>query len=179
MKKVSFIVIILILAIFSATMAHASTPLSLYINGKAAKCNPEPQLVNNTTMVPLRFIAEELGADVTYDPISRRIDISTSSPQNVINLNGIKTTWPYWEEEGDLYLEYRNAIELLRNKFKSPWYSVSFYPNSQTLFINNSKYTVITKEIDGYTLLSCNSLMKNKVIKLNWDPSNADLTVLE
>ncbi len=38
-----------------------------YVNGNAVELLAAPELTNSTTMLPLRFITESFGADVTYD----------------------------------------------------------------------------------------------------------------
>ncbi len=59
--------------------------IQLTIGGKIAKKNGAeieidvaPRVINGTTMVPLRFIAEALGAKVNFDAGNNIVDISTS-----------------------------------------------------------------------------------------------------
>lgn len=44
-----------------------------YINGNAIELLAAPELTNSTTMLPLRFITESFGADVTYDEATAKI----------------------------------------------------------------------------------------------------------
>ncbi len=37
------------------------------VNGKAVKISAVPRIMNESTFVPLRFIAESVGGDVTWD----------------------------------------------------------------------------------------------------------------
>ncbi|KUP22078.1 WG repeat-containing protein [Paenibacillus sp. DMB5] len=46
-----------------------------YVNGKAVKLATKVQTINNTTMVPLRFVSEALGANVQLDTITNTISI--------------------------------------------------------------------------------------------------------
>lgn len=62
-----------------------STELKLYINQTTAYINNIPyelevpaQLINNRTMVPLRFIAEALGTDVNWDGKTRTVYITSA-----------------------------------------------------------------------------------------------------
>ncbi len=58
----------------SITLTYGDTAINIQIDSADAKINGEsktlslaPRLVNDTTMVPLRFITENFGADVSYD----------------------------------------------------------------------------------------------------------------
>jgi len=48
------------------------------INGSKVVLAVKPQILNNTTMVPVRFVSEALGADVIWDGPSRTVIISQS-----------------------------------------------------------------------------------------------------
>ena len=50
-----------------------------YVNGKAITLDVPAMLVEDRTMVPLRFISESLGASVQWSGELRRIDITTAS----------------------------------------------------------------------------------------------------
>lgn len=47
------------------------------VNGKATQLEVPPQLIDNKTMVPLRFISEQLGAEVTWDEAEKSVLIKT------------------------------------------------------------------------------------------------------
>jgi len=48
-------------------------------NGAEIMMEVKPQVLNGTTMVPLRFIAEALNAKVDFDKANNRINVTTSS----------------------------------------------------------------------------------------------------
>lgn len=51
-----------------ATSTIANSPVKLVINGQTVDCkDTPPQIINNRTYVPARFVAESLGATVTWD----------------------------------------------------------------------------------------------------------------
>ena len=52
------------------------------INGRSEQLDVPPTLVNGRTLVPTRFIAESLGADVTWDGNTRTVIISTGKAVN-------------------------------------------------------------------------------------------------
>ena len=64
------------------TITLKNLKLELWINKKTAKANGKsktlnvpPQIINGRTMVPVRFVSEELGGNVLWDPSSRIITI--------------------------------------------------------------------------------------------------------
>lgn len=47
------------------------------LNGRSITLDVAPQLVNGSTLVPVRFISESLGAEVTWDDVKRVVSIRT------------------------------------------------------------------------------------------------------
>jgi hypothetical protein len=50
------------------------------VNGESKALDVDPMLYGGRTMVPLRFIAESLGADVQWDPAEQKITIAGGEP---------------------------------------------------------------------------------------------------
>ncbi len=46
-----------------------------YVNGQEVELLTKPMIENNTTLVPIRFISEQLGASVNWDSVNKIIDI--------------------------------------------------------------------------------------------------------
>lgn len=46
------------------------------VNGKAVGLDVAPQIIQGTTVVPIRFIAENLGCEVLWSAPEQRISIS-------------------------------------------------------------------------------------------------------
>jgi len=51
-----------------------------YVNGHAVPVQYPAQVIEGSTMVPIRFISESLGADVTWDDNASTVFISTNGP---------------------------------------------------------------------------------------------------
>lgn len=54
-----------------------------YVNGVAVRLDAPPQIVKGKTLVPIRFVSENMGAGVTWDPNTKTVtivSISTTSP---------------------------------------------------------------------------------------------------
>lgn len=68
MKKKAVIAICMVVLLSTFTvMTFAADPLKLIVNGKEIKADVAPQLINGRTMVPIRWVAEAMGADVNWD----------------------------------------------------------------------------------------------------------------
>ena len=76
MKK-QLMALILIIAAFMclATVCSADTQkeISLYVNGEKIHSEVPPQIINGTTLVPLRVIFEALGATVEWDNATKTV----------------------------------------------------------------------------------------------------------
>jgi len=68
LKKKWLVVIGVILAVsIFATVAFVDNPIKLFVNGQEIKPDVPPQIINGRTMVPIRWVAEALGADVEWE----------------------------------------------------------------------------------------------------------------
>jgi hypothetical protein len=83
MKKRFVILLVAILLIFVAGQALADEPLYLYINGIQA--NASPVMINDRVFVPVRFVAENLGATVGWDGNNRTVFINNGAQSSTIN----------------------------------------------------------------------------------------------
>ncbi len=71
------IVLLVIITIVNITPdAYAQDPIKLVIDGRKIETDPEIYIKNDRTLVPLRVIAEELDAVVTWDNSTRTVHIS-------------------------------------------------------------------------------------------------------
>jgi hypothetical protein len=52
-------------------------------NGAQIPIDVAPRIIHGTTMVPLRFIAESLGAKVTFDAGNNIVEIDTTGEKNM------------------------------------------------------------------------------------------------
>lgn len=76
-KLTAFIVVIVLLAFCSVSGANQS--LNLYINGSLVNSSTPPMVLNNTTMVPIRVVAENLNCDVSWSNGTVTINNKTSA----------------------------------------------------------------------------------------------------
>lgn len=94
-------------------------------NGESVKLAAEPILVNNVTMVPLRFVSEALGALVDWDQNSRTVSIISNEKESDISNTSppVDTSSPDDLNQSDIpsaadILTYEQAVELaLKNSY--------------------------------------------------------------
>lgn len=65
-KKVALLLVILSISFIFLPQSSAATTIPIYIDNTLVISDVEPFVVNGTTMVPIRFIASELGAEVKW-----------------------------------------------------------------------------------------------------------------
>lgn len=79
MKKKNVIskilLLLLILSSFIFSGYKIQKPIKIYINGQVVESDQPPLLIDNRTFVPIRVIAEDLGATVNYNKEDRIVTI--------------------------------------------------------------------------------------------------------
>lgn len=66
---------------------YAQSPIKLIIDGKTVKADTESFIKNDRTLVPIRVIAEELDAEITWDNDNRQVHISKEDIQVVLSID--------------------------------------------------------------------------------------------
>lgn len=85
--KAIMMLVTIVMLINIAPNAYAQSPIKLIIDGKEVSDGPEAFIKNDRTLVPLRVIAEELDAEVTWDNISRTVHISKEDLHVVLSID--------------------------------------------------------------------------------------------
>lgn len=83
------------LALFSfvllqGTFIYAQSGIKLEINGKVLDTETSPFIDNGTTMVPVRVVAESMGAQVIWDSKDEKFEITKQSDSIIFKLNELK-----------------------------------------------------------------------------------------
>lgn len=86
-RKIASVALGALLA-FGAVLPAAAeeTPITVYVNGTQVQFDVQPQLINDRTMVPMRFIFEALGAEVSYDMDTQTITANLDNPIRTVTL---------------------------------------------------------------------------------------------
>lgn len=89
MKRwIIFVGTAVLIATFTA-MAFAANPIKLILNGREMHLDVPPQIINGRTMVPVRWIAEMLGATVYWNEKEKVVGIEFSLPAK------LREEWQY------------------------------------------------------------------------------------
>lgn len=83
----------------TATFALAANPIKLVVNGQEIQCDVPPQNINGRVLVPARFVAESLGASVTWDAANNAVVITSVTPLVVEEKNISSPTVEAGEQE--------------------------------------------------------------------------------
>jgi multiple sugar transport system substrate-binding protein len=83
-----------VLAVSPVKAASATTTIKIfigktvaYVNGTKTALDQPPVIINNRTMVPIRFVSENLKADVKWDSIARQVTISLLNNTAVLTID--------------------------------------------------------------------------------------------
>lgn len=88
-KKWSVVAVTFVLLLALTTVAFADKPIELVVNGWVVNTDVAPQLVDGRVMVPVRWVAEALGAKVNWNEATRSVSINKpdlASLQSQVNL---------------------------------------------------------------------------------------------
>lgn len=72
--------------------SYKTSGLKVYVNGQKIAFNSEPVIYQNTNLVPLREIANSLGASITYDQETGTIGVTKGSRKVTLTI-GSKTVY--------------------------------------------------------------------------------------
>jgi len=124
----------------------AERPIKLIVNGKEVKTDVPPQIINGRTMVPVRFVAEALGADVEWDDANRAVVVTTNATaKNSIN-----------ETQG--YFTGRFIVETLSAKF--PDKKIWGLGATDLLYIDDEQFTLPSQLVDNKLYFSVQPLIE-------------------
>lgn len=95
MRKYLMSLLIGLMLLMVTPFAYAEDPVKIFVNSQELKSDVPPQVINDRVMVPVRFVAEALGAGVVWSDSSVYI-ATNESPQS----NSISSKWPSeWPSE--------------------------------------------------------------------------------
>ena len=172
-RKVGIIISLIIFVFIMGNAIQAASPVRIIFNGYELKSEVPAQIIDGHTMVPLRVIAETLGAQVEWDADNHAVIIEQPSTPTTewryVKLNGEPTTWPYWVKDGNIYMEYRNASQLVREGNRTPLHSVAFYSHNNTLYLDNNRYPLTLNKEGELQIVSIDYLRDLGVVDFVWD----------
>ncbi|KUG03757.1 hypothetical protein ASZ90_018850 [hydrocarbon metagenome] len=120
MKSLVVVIVLALTCVFGAA-ALASSPVKLLVNGQEIVSDVPPQIIEGRTMVPVRWIAEALGAEVQWDEKNKAVNIN--KPYFVADLPEAKAKlYPFAKQNG-MYHGFILEVQGQRQYFE--WQNVS------------------------------------------------------
>jgi len=177
-RNIAKIILLLVIFALVAGISLASNNIAIFVNGTEIISDPPAQMINDRVMVPIKFVGDALGAKVDWVNNSVVISTDPNSSLPLLKLNGEQTTWPYWVEDGVLYLEYRDTLQLMRECHPHPYNVFQYYKSSSTFMFNGNNYEIPYKDEGGFRIISINYLKFQKLLNYNWDPTTGDMTII-
>jgi hypothetical protein len=125
-NKYKLIVSIGIIVLFLFVNVYAVPYIKLVINGQQVNTDVPPQIVNGTTLVPIRVISESLGAKVNWDGDTQTVTVDM--PRETLEAHIVDTFWDTYYSDtvtepkigNSVTPEFKNvlqkALDLLKEK---------------------------------------------------------------
>lgn len=181
-RKVGSAFLVLLLILLGSNSLWAASSMKIIFNGRDLKTDAAPQIINGRTMVPLRVIADALGAEVSWDDEQKIVFIEKKVDQTAdwqfVKVNGEDTTWPYWIRDGKMYLEHRNAIQLVREANRAPLHSVTYFPHSNTLYVDDLAYPLALNNEGKYKIVNIDYFRDLGIVNYNWDAAEENIQLI-
>lgn len=125
MKKFLAGVIIGFLLASSAAISAVEN-IKLIVNDVEINCDVPPQIINGRTMVPARFVAEPLGANVEWDGNKNTVIITSQIEPDSEAENNSSGSGNWWETPVNEYFYLgRYIVETLAAKYPSTHVTLS------------------------------------------------------
>lgn len=145
--------LITIFAFGTFTNVYAESPVKINVNGKEVKSDVDPYIKNGRTMVPVRFIAEELGAEVNYG-VDEKYNfqwVSVAAPEDYLALSMIIGYPVAVISEGtyrsDVAPEIKDGRTMVPLRFISDYLNldVNWDDSTKTVYLTKSKAKFMEK----------------------------------
>jgi hypothetical protein len=184
--KISLGVCLALLLAFFGSVALAQDNIKIYVDGKQVVSDVQPRIIDGRTMVPIRFVAEALGAKVEWDGISKKVSIATVKPPQpqpqpqpqvpqykYMKYNGNQTSWIYWEADGKLYVEVYGALAMA--KIKNPTRQISLIYSSDIMIANNNNFDLPVKMFDNFKAVPLEFISMKGLLEYQWDSATGNI----
>lgn len=103
---------------------------SLMVDGRPVETEVRPRTIGGTVMVPLRFMAEYMGAKVDWNPARRAVRVQREKPSREVMMN-IGSTRATMNGEGRTLTQ---APVIYRNRTLIPLKDVATYLNASVIY---------------------------------------------
>lgn len=155
------------LIVATATFALAANPIKLIVNGQEIQCDVPPQNINGRVLVPARFVAESLGASVTWDAANNAVVITSVTPLAVEEKNISSPTVEAGEQgvkettfKGLKAIEVKGEVYFSKHEYESK-YASKIEKDSNWL----NFYESIFKDTENYIVFDGSTYIKSSLYR--------------
>lgn len=169
-KRIFALIVAVMMAVMLMPTAFAATTIKLVIDGKTMNPPVAPYIENNTTLVPLRFIAETLGGDANWNQTKQQATIETAAYKVVFTIDSPKYTvnGTYKTLTNPARAINGNTMVPLRAFAESIGAAVNYVEATSTVTVNYFTNMKGTLKIDGSTTVQpIAQLAADKLIAMN------------
>ncbi len=144
MKKLRFLLCLIILCLVCSFPVCARNEISVYVNGIKLICDVPPVIENDRTLVPLRAIAESVNLNVDWEESSQKVTLSSASDKLILHINNPSALKNNTKLLLDVPPKIINGRTMVPLRFigESLGFNVSWYENTGTVTL----YSDIAKE---------------------------------
>lgn len=180
-KLISLLVLSLVMILGVTAVSQAATAITVLVNNKAVAFPDEKPYIdkNNRTLVPVRFVSEALGAEVSWDNNTRTVTI-VQSTKTSIHENTTKTVkLKIGESKATVNGQVKtfDTVAAIKNgRTMVPLRFVSEVLGAKVEWIGSTKTVKITVN-NGYTLPKDTELLI-QINPPNDNPNNVDIDIL-
>lgn len=139
MKKFKFLASTLLLTFSMSSVALADANITVLINSLKLKTDVAPQIVNDRTMVPLRAIAENMGAEVIWNNNSRIVTINSKQSTIILTFNSNTAL------VNDREVKLDQPVTIMKDRTMVPLRFISENLGANVKWNNNTRTVVIEK----------------------------------
>lgn len=92
-KVIYLLIFTMLVSFIPGEISLAARPIKLIVDGKDITSLSMPVIENDRTLVPIRFIAEELGAEVSWDEVNRIVGIKKGNNKVLLKIDSRLVTY--------------------------------------------------------------------------------------
>lgn len=171
MPKRNLWIPLLIILLLTATLTYADSDISVVYNDAPMAVKPSPTIVNGRTLIPLRSIMENFGAEVTWNPADQSIFITKQNTTISLQINNLIATVNGKNITLDTTPKLMNDRTFVPLRFISEalHLSIRWESKNQTVYISDYDTTNLTPITVGADASSIYTSLG--------DPSRKDLSI--
>lgn len=167
---VLFVISLLVRSVGLPVSAESTKKLELfvgnttaYVNGVGVKLDAPPVIQSGRTLVPVRFISEQMGAKVTWDGVKKQVTIVQGSKTIILTINSSKVLVNGKSATIDVPAKIINDRTMVPVRFVSEQlgYNVEWVAESKKVVIDNLKVSTVSVSIISKDLAGEKVIIKN------------------